>query len=512
MVLVKLDVETVKNIFSITKARNLICLFDGNKKPREIVKEKGQYKIPKTSLDNNEYIYNIPIGYYSNPKVYNKLKSKYYKTDNHPLPENTDYENIKLLPEQEEIINKVLKEEKRLKNIPTSILLKLECGFGKTIVASYLTYILNGKTFIIVTAKSLIKQWIETYEKCLPNLKVLGSTEGVEILLKKKEYITADVLIFPDKHLKNLTFINFLIDNFSICFVEEAHLYNMFNNTFLSNFLTFNQINHTFALTATPKPELSLFYGSTIQLKNEENFRKKKRLVKTLYIVDSKYELKNNDKKNYELIQKCIEDEKKIIAKYKDRSKISKKDNMLIATFRTRAISLEVPRIDFITDNIIKSFKDKDNSRIIVLTTLRNEMSTVFNTLKHKLSNDKTIENIDEILFKGDVQDKILPMNQIIEKIKNLKKFIFVTTKQASGVGLDIPSLNILHITFITSNMLNIQQYAGRVERNTNEKDRAIYIYKATSIRNYENIIRKSIEIYKPLLKGFDWKVEYLSV
>ncbi|AUL80594.1 DNA helicase [Vaccinia virus] len=70
-----------------------------------------------------------------------------------------------------------------------------------------------------------------------------------------------------------------------------------------------------------------------------------------------------------------------------------------------------------------------------------------------------------EVVFIGDAQNRRTP--DMAKTIKELNRFIFVSTLFYSGTGLDIPSLDSLFICSAVINNMQIEQLLGRVCRGT---------------------------------------------
>lgn len=208
----------------------------------------------------------VPVGLFSNDSVsYVPIKLELQKKNKIRRDINFKFN----LRENQKIAVKMIKQRVSMlkkKNVPVYINLSLECAFGKTVVGTYLITRYRLKTLVIVPRKSLIGQWVEHLEDS--GLNVETSYSGVLKLMKQRQLDEIDVLIVPDKHLTNESFIEAVSQLFSMVIIDESHYYNMQNDISISRFLTFYSFRMCFGLTGSPRYENRLYLGQDIAFKD----------------------------------------------------------------------------------------------------------------------------------------------------------------------------------------------------------------------------------------------------
>lgn len=436
--------------------------------------------------DNNPVI--IPLGLFANqnlkfPKsivITNKRQYEYKFCS-------TDYNtnSIVLNKLQKEFIKMLntYSEETQIKGIPMHLTLHLPCGFGKTVLGVYLSLIMGFKTLVIVNRKLLMKQWAKHFDDA--NLKVYCSYNGISNLFpklkklekinlkdnddaiekinKKTDLTNIDVLIIPDKHLKNKEFCLYLINNFSICFIDESHKYNLSNNNIITYFLSHYYFKYLFSLTATPTIINKLFFGFDLSLTDEmaKKLEIQKGLTKKLCICNTSIttdiqfttEISN-------LLNNLI---------YEDKDKV--KQFVKNYSAFNRLLFLDMYR----NDKIVKNIKEclTSTTRCIVLVYLIDHRKLLFKKLSEELKDVLIIDGCPNIMKN---------LNDIID---GKEQFIIIGTDKLLNTGLDISVLNTIHLTTGLINNNEIIQTIGRLERiNEDDYNREFFIYNFHSYNN----------------------------
>lgn len=96
-------------------------------------------------------------------------------------------------------------------------LVELPCGFGKTIIALYLTHCLRKKTLVIVHKEFLLEQWKERIEEFLPDAKI-GRIQGNIIDVQNK-----DIVIGMLQSLSMKDYPKQIFDSFGFTIIDETH-------------------------------------------------------------------------------------------------------------------------------------------------------------------------------------------------------------------------------------------------------------------------------------------------
>lgn len=511
----------LKSIKSILyESRNgPLFLFNKDNKHVEVLEE--------TLAENNPF--KIPFGIFSNILLTlncqiqdnNKIYDHPFKTKEYKLP-------FILNKLQTDVINIFGKYVDSISEKPLHITFNLPCGFGKTVISTYISLIYRLRTVVITHRLFLMPQWAKFFR--LAGLNVYCSTKGPSYLskllnldddeiddeiddysdcddynaredydseLKDEEILNdlklqsdsnvydSDVLIIPSKHLQNKKIRKYITNNYSICFIDESHTHNMLNNTVMTRFFSNYYFKYLFSLSATPSRINKLFFCQEIQLTESilDQLEAMKRLERKVFIVNSL--VKNEIQLNQELFNfiQLFKNNKYKKQKFIYFNKLLVKDNY---------------RNEIIIKNIMSTYKN--NTRGIVLFTLKEHIEIVYNKLK-----ENNLENV----FLGS-PDKI---TKIVDKIKadNIKKYLILSTDKLLNSGFDMNNLNTLHMVTVFQNESVCTQTCGRIERENlffDEKtrfERYLYIY------NFNSYCDKDIDIYfNYKLSGFFNKI-YLS-
>ena len=123
-------------------------------------------------------------------------------------------ENIEFLESLKDDQHEVVKESLHMINTYGGVILNLCCGFGKTVISSYISCNLKIKTVVIFPLKCLNNSWSETFKK-FTNCKVLCTDKKYS----QHQFDEADVILSMPSHIKN-----FPNKNIDLLIIDEAHM------------------------------------------------------------------------------------------------------------------------------------------------------------------------------------------------------------------------------------------------------------------------------------------------
>lgn len=440
----KFNRSEVELVYKTCRTKNILLPLSKDKPVRAPIFPDKQYYI-------------TPIGLFSNPGFV--LDCVFEDTEREfKIPmEKPCVSNIKLNPLQETIVAELKKQTDDIitKNkAPPYITLVAECSIGKTVISIHLLSELKMKTLIITPSIDLGQQWCNSIEKFVPGADVFVSKQGARKLLAMKN--AHDILIVPSKHLSNEEFTSFVTDNYSVCFLDEQHTYNMADNENLCSFFTMNSFTRVFSLTATPRPINSLFFGREVVVEELINRSKRNNFTKEAYDISLlKYE-------NYPL-----SDYYTSYLKSLKSSSRSKDDLLYRSILKKRCLLDDQNRMNVVIRMIKESYSEK--RKILVLTPFVDDIKNIKNSLG-------TLPNVFEVHAEN--KDEL---ESVKEKSKALDTYIIIGTEKHLGTGIDIQELDTLHLVSVTSNERNLIQYAGRVSRNNSTPVHKIFLYSISS-------------------------------
>lgn len=96
-------------------------------------------------------------------------------------------------------------------------LIELPCGFGKTIIALFITHCLKKKTLVIVHKEFLLEQWKERIQEFLPDAKI-GRIQGNIIDIDGK-----DIVIGMLQSLSMKDYPKQVFESFGFTIIDETH-------------------------------------------------------------------------------------------------------------------------------------------------------------------------------------------------------------------------------------------------------------------------------------------------
>ncbi|AWU47153.1 DNA helicase [Sea otter poxvirus] len=400
---------------------------------------------------NSTFKFLVPAGLFSSSDV--ALRDL-----NYPKPTN-DMRNLKdvvlpsLYAQQKIVIDKVSEAvaKKKSENRPIYITLHLACGFGKTVTACYIIAKEKVKTVICVPNKMLIPQWKSAIEAM--NISFIISINGVKSLLQELRYQDANILVVVSRHFVNDEFCKLVYKKYDMLILDESHLYNLMNNSSMTRYLAMYPPPICYFLTATPRAANRIYCNDIITVE------KKSVLKKTIKVIDNFLESYTTTK--IRMLSRRLD---------------SPANKYHIYT--EKILYEDIHRNELIVNTISDDFETNKINRVMVIVKLRVHMLMLYNELYSKFG---------EYVILGDSRDKQIP--NTVRELRYKNKFIFVSTLNYSGTGLDLPSLDTLVVVSIIMNSMYIEQLLGRVCRETDDIHRKVYVFPSTSILCIRSII-----------------------
>ncbi|AAR07466.1 110R [Yaba monkey tumor virus] len=403
-------------------------------------------------VSNSSFKFLLPVGLFSSMDI--PLKKPIECNTDNDIEHSKNVVMPNLYPFQERVASEVLSSIKKKVELkrPMYVTLHLACGFGKTITTCYLLSVHKKKAVICLPNKMLINQWKRAIESI--NINHLVSVDGVGNLLKELVKKPADILIIVSRHLSNKEFCKKIHVDYDVFVLDESHMYNLMNNSTVTRFLTYYPPKICYFLTATPRRVNRIYCNDVINVSNSSD------LKKYIKIVEFFFETYSSD-----TIRQMV---KKLNTNYN-------KYHM----YTEKILAEDVPRNKLILDTIIYDFEKMIVNRLIIVTKLRKHMMFFYTNLIEKFGSD--------IVYLGDAKNKNI--SDIVKKIKSINRFIFISTTNYSGTGLDVPTLDSLVICSAVMNSMQIEQILGRICRYSISKTRTVIVFPNTSIKEIKHMI-----------------------
>lgn len=302
-------------------------------------------------------------------------------------------------------------------------ILELPPGWGKTVIALYLSATLHKKTLVVVHKDFLLKQWKERISQYIPNA-IVGT-------IKQSTWVTEDCDIVIAS-LQTLCLRDFKDDTFGMVIVDECH--HMGAQVFSQAFHKMN-FKYSLGLSATVTRTDGLtkvfkWFLGDIVYKGKRNKDEQKAL--TVEMI------------NYE---KCDPNYNGECLLFNGKPNVSKMINKICSyTLRT----------DMICDKIYQVLKDEPNRNILILSDRRQHLVDIYTTLCDRNNIDKSIMGY----YVGGMKNEDLQISEA--------KQILLGTYNMVSEGFDLPKLDTL---VMTSPKSNVEQSVGRIQRKS-MKDR----------------------------------------
>jgi len=303
-------------------------------------------------------------------------------------------------------------------------IISVPCGFGKTIMAIYITCYFKKKTMFVSHKDFLNQQFISTL-----NLFVPEATVGI-IKQKKVDIRNKDVVIASLQSLAMRDYDPEIFKEFGLVIFDECH-----------------HISSEVFSRALQKMNIPITLGLSATLNRKDGLRK----VFEWYLGKSVYRHKNNNDINMSIhIHKYYETN----SKYSEvRQMYNGKPNMVAMI---NNICNYKPRTIYIIDIIKKILEKEPNRRLLILSERRNQL-----------------KDIEELIISNKISDVGYYVGGMSMKDLDLsaEKQIILATYQMSSEGLNIPTLNTV---IFASPISDIQQSIGRILREKKEERKYI--------------------------------------
>jgi superfamily II DNA or RNA helicase len=318
-----------------------------------------------------------------------------------------------LLPRQKEVRDEILD----IINRTSSVVLSLHTGFGKTVMAIYLSSKIGLRTVILCHRKVIIEQWVESIKKYIPNATVciLGEKVGKKEMKSRTfdegncDFLICNVINVPNKTRE-------FYSSFGLVVVDEIHT--VCTSAF-SKCLNYFFPEYLIGLSATPFRSDGMDRIIELYCGPEIVFRK---LNKPFNV----YKLSTNFKPNSQLNISGTLDWNSVL---EDQATNTSRNNLIVNLCRY-----------FINRNILVLVKRKDHAAV-----LRNMLASKG-------------EDVD--MFTGDSREC------------NYTCRVLIATYSIAGVGFNLEKLDLL---ICAADVLeNFTQYIGRIFRRDDVS--AIYI------------------------------------
>ncbi len=392
-VIIKIDKDLLVSPINKNENKPIKNLIKPVKACDTMVKDEERYAI-------------IPFSYY------------YQHLENYPRLESNCEERKfnfvgNLLPRQKEVRDEILD----IINRTCSVVLSLHTGFGKTVMAIYLSSKIGFRTVILCHRKVIIDQWVESIKKYIPSATVciLGEKIGKKEMKSRTfdesncDFLICNVINVPNKTRE-------FYSSFGLVVVDEIHTV---CTTAFSKCLNYFFPEYMIGLSATPFRNDGMDRIIELYCGPEIVFRKLNRQFNV-------YKLSTNFKPNSQLNISGTLDWNSVL---EDQATNTSRNNLIVSLCRY-----------FINRNILVLVKRKDHA-----ANLRNMLASKG-------------EDVD--VFTGD------------SKECNYTCRVLVATYSIAGVGFDHAKLDLM---ISAADVLeNFTQYIGRIFRRDDVS--AIYI------------------------------------
>ncbi|AAN88020.1 putative DNA helicase [Diachasmimorpha longicaudata entomopoxvirus] len=432
----------------------------------------------------------FPMGFFSHKGVVlNCVWKKTKRIFIHPITTNFT-SSIILKPFQQEIVTKYFQMASMIQtvnDVPPYITISAPCSTGKTVIAIHILTKLKEKAFIVTKSIELAKQWHDEILRFTTGLKVFVSEKGVKSYLENKE--SHDILCFPSRHIESKEFCKFLSANYSCAIYDESHIYNLEEKSFLGSFLINYTFSRSIALSATPRVYNGLYFGPLLETRpilNTFNIKPNFKKVAFEIIVDQQKYMPVPSNTPY-------------LAKYQNYLKYPNKHKRFLEVdiVKKRALSIDLNRIQTIFRMIQYEFAEytEDPPKLLLVVKFIDEIEMYTDMLKKA-----NLAPVFPIL-----QNEEIKIQELRDKLKSEDKYIIIGTEKSLGTGIDIPSLNSLHMALLSTNKTILIQTIGRVARPNNSKYHRIFFYNISSY--IELSVTSYIETLKNVLIKENWMI-----
>ena len=298
-------------------------------------------------------------------------------------------------------------------------IISVGCGFGKTVLALYISTVLKKKTLVIVHKTFLMNQWKERIQQYIPNARI-GFIQGKTIDIDDK-----DIVIGMLQSISMKDYDENIFNDFGFTIIDEAH--HIAAEVFSRSLTKINSY-YMLGLSATPKRKDGLskvfewYLGPYLFIQKEKEKR-------TLQVNIIKFTCENEDYNNEEMT-------------FKGQVCMPKMINNITGYFR---------RTELIYKIVEKMVNESLLRKILILSDRREHLRMIYNMIEHR-------KLCSVGYYIGGMKEKDL------KKSENMQ--VLLGTYSMSSEGMDIPDLNTL---IMASPKSDIEQSVGRILRKNHE-------------------------------------------
>ncbi|HAR80139.1 MAG TPA: hypothetical protein DCR21_04835 [Succinivibrionaceae bacterium] len=435
--------------------KNLRMGYSNLNTPRIIscfTEEKGYLGIPRGLISNLERILKLN---YVNYEVIDHL--------NKGTKINVSF-NGQLYSEQQQAVQTLLKYNHGI--------LQAATAFGKTVVGAYIISKLKVNTLIVVNSEAIALNWLEDFDKFLivnetiPTYKtakgrILKRKSIYGFLSSKKNTLNSIIDVVMVQSLGAYGNIKELVKKYGLVIVDECH-----HSAAESYFDALSQINSNY------------FFGFSATPSRQDGLDKK------LYYLfgPTRYRFTAIDKVNLQGIPHFV------ISRFIPFTMFPKQLSF-------NEITNEITKDKRRNEIIVSDIKDAilNNRTPLVLTRRVEHARVLFDSLRECANHI--------ILLIGDLsaEEKRNSLSRL-KQVPDDESLILIATGQYIGEGFNYPRLDTLFLTSPISSKNNVEQYAGRLNRDyAGKKDVIIYDYVDDQVSILSSMFKKRLTTYKKI-------------
>ena len=370
-----------------------------------------------------------------------------------------------LYPEQEIAATKMLEHDTGVLSAATA--------FGKTAVGAYLVAQRKVNTLILVHNREIMKNWVEDFEKFLkideeppeyttPKGRIKKRKSVIGRMYASHNSVTGIIDVVMISSLGKRDEINELVKNYGMVIIDECH-----HAGAQTSIDVLNEVNakYVYGLTATPK---------------RDDGQEKKIFMQFGPI---RYRYTAKDKAKAQGIEHFV---------YPRFTRLvhSEGEKLKINEAYKAVIESEI-RNQQIVDDVDECIQ---NGRTpLVITKFKEHAALLMEKLQDKSNHI--------FLLQGGKSTKERDLiRKEMRNVPETESVILVAIGQYIGEGFNYPRLDTMMLTTPISYDGNVEQYAGRLHRDYEEKkDVIIYDYVDTHIRVLEKMYHKRLRAYKKI-------------
>ena len=359
-------------------------------------------------------------------------------------------------------------------------LIKLPCGFGKTVTAIHLIPKIGVRTLILVHKDFLANQWKSEINKYLPAARI-GHIQGSIVNVEN-----CDIIIGMLQSISVKEYAPSVFASIGLLIVDECH--HIASRVFSQALIKI-------------APKYTLGLSARFERKDETHHVFLKFLGPLLY-------QKERDGSEDNLIVRRVD---YACSNFADRATYesmitNKKTGDLMVAAMISKICDYLPRINFVLQVIVSTMYENPHRQILVLsqrkgllrhlflklTTFFNDPAVVSANLFARDKTSNTSDPVDIGYYMGGIKQAVLDINK--------SKRIILGTYSMSSEALDIPTLNTL---IMATPMSSVEQSVGRILRAKNPLASPLLIDIVDSHSNFQGQWRKRYKFYH----GLDYPV-----